>query len=136
VIYSKGNFDDAERGWRQPLVEQTPQIVEANPCVLQPTKLLTVAGLAAELQCSTSFLYRHTQKAASDPIPVACWVGNRPPFKLADVEIWLQARKPNSTCDNLAKGSVVARDRRIKQMSRRCHQEGHVRLRDDVKRSY
>jgi hypothetical protein len=75
--------------------------------------LSTVAGHAAELQCSTSFLYRHTQKAASDPIPVACWVGNRPRFKLADVEIWLQARKPTSTCDNLASGSVVVRDHYI-----------------------
>jgi integrase len=31
---------------------------------------------------------------------------------------------------------MAARDRRIKQMSRRCHQEGHVRLRDGVKRPY
>ena len=47
---------------------------------------------------------------------------------------WLQARNPSQNCANLADGSVAARDRRIKQMSRRCHQEGHVRLRDDVKR--
>jgi hypothetical protein len=49
---------------------------------------------------------------------------------------WLKARKPGLNCANLPNGSVAARDRRIKQMSRRCHQEGHVRLRDDVKRSY
>src|SRR5208283_2919941 len=30
--------------------------------------------------------------------------------KPADVETWLQSRKPNSTCDNLAKEGVGARD--------------------------
>ena len=92
--------------------------------------------IAARLKCSPGFLYRHTQKQTPDPIPVATWLGNRPRFRLAEVEGWLQARKPSQNCVNLADGSVAARDRRIKQMSRRCHQEGHVRLRDDVKRPY
>ena len=97
---------------------------------MEQTELFTVAELAARLKCSASFLYRHTQKHAPDPIPVATWLGNRPRFRLAEVEVWLQARKPNQNCANLADGSVAAGDRRIKQMSRRCHQEGHVRLRN------
>ncbi len=47
---------------------------------------LTVADLAARLKCSPSFLYRHTQKHASDTIPVAIWLGNRPTFGLAEVD--------------------------------------------------
>ena len=133
---SRGQFEEGRGGLRESAVEQTRQSFGPDLCSFQPSKLLTVAGLAAELQCSKSFLYRCTQKNAPDPIPVACWVGNRPRFKLADVETWLQSRKPNSTCDNLTAGGVAARDRRIRQMSRRCHQHGHVRLRKDAKRQY
>jgi integrase len=135
-MHSIGNPDNGERGWRQIAVEQTRQGFEASLYSSQPTKLLTVSGLAEELQCSTSFVYRHTQNNASDPIPVACWIGNRPRFKLADVEIWLQARKPSPNCDNLAGGSASVRDRRLKRMSRSHSQTGHVRLRTNVCRPY
>ena len=103
---------------------------------MQQTELLTVRELAARLKCSASFSYDRTQKQAPDPIPVATWLGNRPRFRLSEVEAWLQARKPTQNCVNLADGSVAARDRRIKPMWRPGHQDGYVRLRDDVKRPY
>ena len=103
---------------------------------MQQEQLLTNAEIAAQYKCSRSFLSHYTRKDIPDPIPVAIWVGNRPKFKLAEVEAWFQARKPIQNCANHTDGSVAARDRRIKQMSRRCHQEGHVRLRKDVKRPY
>ena len=65
---------------------------------MQEAELLTVAELAARLKCSASFVYRHTQKSTLDPIPVATWLGNRPRFRLAEVEGWLQARKPSQNC--------------------------------------
>ena len=117
-------------------VRQGRKSAAEDPSPLHQTELLTVGELAARLKCSRSFIYRHTQKHAPDPIPVATWIGNRPRFRFAEAEGWLHARKPIQDCVNLADGSVAARDRRIKQMSRRCHQEGHVRLRDDVKRPY
>ena len=48
---------------------------------------------------------------------LATWLGNRPRFRLAEVEGWLQARKPIRNCVNLAEGSVAACDRRIEQRS-------------------
>ena len=133
---STGSTGETRLGWRQPAARQCRKSVAEDSCSLEQAELLTVVELAACLKCSPSFLYRRTLKHAPDPIPVATWLGNRPRFRLAEVEAWLQARKPSQNCVNLADGSVAARDRRIKQMSRRCHQNGHVRLRKDVKRPY
>ena len=84
-------------------------------------ELLTVRHIADRLHCPTSFVYKH-HKSNIDPIPVSCYVGNRPRFKLSRVEPWLKAGNQGQDCGNISLGSAAARDRRIKQMSRRCHQ--------------
>jgi len=52
----------------------------------------TERSFQSSLQCKVlPGAYRHTQKHPLDPIPVATWLGNRPRFKLAEVEGWLRS---------------------------------------------
>jgi len=96
-------------------------------------EFLSIAQLADSLRCSTSFIYKH-HRSVADPIPVACYVGNRPRFRLGEVTSWLNAGRLNDTYGSLPDGSVAVRDRRRKVMSRRRHQKGHVQLRGNVYR--
>ncbi len=68
-IPSRGNTAGNRPRGRHPAVRQSQQNVAEDPCTLQETELLTVAGLAARLKCSRSFIYRRLKPSHPHYIP-------------------------------------------------------------------
>ena len=68
-IPSGGNTTENRLRRQHPAVGQGQLNVAEDPCTLQETELLTVAGLAARLKCSRSFIYRRLKPSHPHYIP-------------------------------------------------------------------
>ena len=102
-----------------------------GPTAPEQPQLLNVAQLCAQLNVSSSWVYKRTKQGAIDPLPVVRIGGLK--FDAQSVRRYIAARQKPASGATLAAsdGSTRVNGKAYKKLTRRRFQTGSVRLRED-----
>jgi integrase/predicted DNA-binding transcriptional regulator AlpA len=98
-----------------------------------PPRLLTVSELCATIGLSRSWVYKRTQKGASDPLPVVRLGRRTVRFDPYKISLYLRTRerhRPDATLDP-TEGIARVSGKGKHKLTRKRFQTGSVRLRED-----
>lgn len=102
-----------------------------GPTAPEQPQLLNVAQLCAELNVSSSWVYKRTKQGAVDPLPVARIGGLK--FDAQQVRLYITARQrpAHSATLSSSDGNARVNGKGYRSLTRRRFQTGYVRLRED-----
>jgi hypothetical protein len=95
-----------------------------------PPQLLTVKQLAAAMNISTSWIYKHSVAGCVDPIPYVGF-GRAKRFDASAVRQHLESLNPARATLCGTEGIARVNGKAIRRMTRKRFQTGYVRLRED-----